>query len=895
MRGGSSELHDPIRETPARRALRTGPHEGAANPEAPSLLSPSSVTLIPELKEKLERAREGGLTSHRSTGSGVVAVHEYTRLVDAILLEKCRTFLDGEQDSVAVVATGGYGRRELCPYSDLDLLFLVQKGKESEGVNRLLRLLWDVGLKPGDATRTPEECYDWMRDDVKTATSLLTCRLLWGSKTLYRRLTESVVPRFVRRRGRLLVDSAVVALRDSLEEHDRTIYVTEPHVKNGVCGLRDIQFVRWIEDLLTRRNPSRRARYVPGPALMDPDVLERAYDFYLRVRCELHYYNSWGLDVLERDSQAAVAINCGFGSEDDPRAAVEALMGEYYRHSRQVYRLLRYYVETRTRPSDVVSLAKRLLFSESLAPFLSLYAGRLSLASEPPNGGSTEEILHVFRVAQKKDALLSASLRESLRIWVAACTEKFDHNATVMRTFVKVLRDGRNVGKLLKAMRDIGLLGRIIPEFAKLDCLVSFDGHHHFTVDEHTLKTLRELDRIATDDGYGEIEFCKVYDEIRDPLPLRLALLFHDIGKGFPGDHSVSGSEIAAMVCGRLGLDEETTLTVEFLVYRHLELFKVSEGRDLSDSGVIETLARLTRTPERLKMLYVLTYIDVTSVGPGVWTRWKGAQLAEVYEKTLHVLETGKISDENLEAKLRASGFNDTERAKILRHCESVNSVEYRRENVPERIRFHAELADEVSGGVPLVVETESFGDYHEFIFCGKDRDSLFADLAGLLYSEGFDVLGARVHSLSGGVALDLFYVEIADGVRVGLDLRLERIRSKIDRLNDKTVVIADVIRERARSFGAGPAPLYGPRVVVDNQSSERYTIIEVHAGDRPGLLFDLALALKQLGLDTRRAKVSTFGERARDSFYVLEEDGGKVDNPARQLEIEQSLLRSAK
>ncbi len=856
----------------------------------------SAAPEITSIKERVALAVENARTRYRRGEDPFVVAKAYTGAIDDILEELCRSILGDDAGRVALVAVGGYGREELCPHSDLDLLFLRDKGPEIEGVAKLVRRLWDTGFHLGHSVRTPEECYGWMVDDLGTASALLESRFLCGNTDLFQRLLSSTLWRFRRRRQRSFVAEQLRLLGESLGDASRSIYVIEPQLKEGVCGLRDIQRVRWIENVRRRGSTFEALASQGAFAPERVRALEASYGFYLRVRSELHYVNKVRMDILDRDSQGMVARNLGYGQRLKTRARVEMLMGDYYRHARSAYRFLRFYLETETRGQRFFARLGGRLFVDKVTPYLHVYKGVLYLSSEPPEGGTPEEIIDIFRVAQKSDARLSESICEWIRQRLESTEGDYTHSSQVMRKFTSILREGKSVGRLLKAMRETGVLKLVLPEFARLDCLVSFDGHHHFTVDAHTLRTLLELDRIATEEDYREPVFRAVYKEIGNPLPLRVALLLHDIGKALDGDHAVRGTEAALLICERLGLDEKDAETVEFLVYRHLELFKISERRDPHEAAVIQSLARIVESEERLKMLYLLTYIDVTSVGPGTWTRWKGVQLADVYEKTLIHLRTGKEPGENLEETLAASGLDPVQRGRVLGHCQQIDTPGYHREILPERMLCHVDMVDSLRATSKLQISTQSFGDYHEITFCAFDRSRLFMDLTGLLFSEGFNVLGARIFSRRDGFAVDQFFVEIADGVRLGVAKRVEHIHAKADDIRDHKVVIGDIIRQRMLSYRMPPwrKPLYGPRVLINNESSDHYTVVEVNAGDRPGFLFELAMAFHHLGLDVVTAKVSTFGERVHDTFYVLEE-GGKIENPARLLEIELRLVKQAR
>jgi [protein-PII] uridylyltransferase len=311
---------------------------------------------------------------------------------------------------------------------------------------------------------------------------------------------------------------------------------------------------------------------------------------------------------------------------------------------------------------------------------------------------------------------------------------------------------------------------------------------------------------------------------------------------------------------------------------------------------VVQSLARLVGTEERLKMLYLLTYIDIVSVGPGTWTRWKGAQLSELYQKTLiHLRAEEQVPPpiESLDVALVTAGLDEEDRMKVMEHCEKMGTPGYTRETLPEKMLFHARLVEKFVATNETQVAVESFVGYHEVTFCGGDRPRLFADLTGVLFSEGLNLLGARLFSRADGVVLDLFQVEVADTVQVGIEERVERIRRKLRRIESGAEGVEDFIRQRARTYRMKRwrKPLYGPSVSYDNESSGASTVIEVSAGDRPGLLYDLAMGLHRLGLDVRTAKVSTLADRAHDVFYVVERDGRKIDSSGRRNEVAQALI----
>lgn len=855
------------------------------------------------IKQEYADLRRAAFQKHRAGADSLEVVHNLSDGVDALLFELFEEVVGEGKERMVMLPVGGYGRRELCPRSDVDLLFIRTADSRGEGVERLVRLLWDGGFQLGHAVRTVKECYEYMRDDLVTANAVLESRYLAGSRTLEGDLRQDAVDRYCRRHRESFIAAKFALLRKSLEDPHRTIYVVEPSLKEGVCGLRDIQRVLWIENMkhgtgIGFEAIMEESRFPPA----DFERVRDAYRFFLRLRCELHFTNEVRQDILERDSMLPVARALGYSGRGDAQRAVESLMEDYYRHARHVARFLWYYLEVSERPAGLLGKIHRRLTEERIRPWLTLYRGRVLIARDAEDAAADgsqplpEKILDLFLAAQEKDAQLSETLAEWLRSRVAELEADAFQTPGVCRAFRALLQRGRCVGRLLKSLHDTGILARIIPEFSALTCLVNFDGHHQFTVDEHTLKTLEELDRIETDSAYPEREFREVFEEIKDPLPLRLALLLHDTGKATPGEHAVSGTEAATLFCERIGLDEKVIETVDFLIYRHLELFRVSELRDFTQSEVIESLAKLVKTEERLKMLYLLTYIDVVSVGPGTWTQWKGAQLSELYQRTRIHLLTGSTAQDTLEVRLSSLDVDAPRRDELVEHCRLMDGATYGREILPERMLYHVDLVKRFQEKGEMQVAVDSRPGYVDITFCGSDRPRLFADLTGLLFSEGFNVLGARIYSRSDGIAIDLFQVEIADTVQVGAEARVDRVRQKLRRVESRKLMVEDFIRQRTLSYRPRRwrKPLFGPRVTFDNESSSTCSVIEVSAGDRPGLLYDLAQALHALGLDLRTAKVSTSMDRAHDAFYVVERDGTKVDNAARRSEIAQLLKAHA-
>ena len=854
------------------------------------------------LKSAMAAARETGFRRHRSGEAARRVVQGLSDALDEVLRSLFRDVLAGDLSRTALLAVGGYGRRELCPFSDVDIMFLTDGSTDLAGVERMVRAIWDSGLELGHSVRTPEEALKFMAEDDVTAAALLEGRQLAGSEGLMRRFHETRT-RYGKRHGEAFIQSKMAQLRRSIESPDRTIFVNEPNLKEGPCCLRDIQQIGWIERM--RRGVLSIEEMALRGDFSHEEVrrLVAAYEFYLRGRCELHFSNNLRQDLLSQDLLADVTRGLGYceRATTDPdavRRGAERLMSEYYRHASAVLHFARYYLESGSQGTKFLPRIRQALFSSRVSSFLSLYDGRLYLTSDVDSADlAPERVLSVFQVALSRDVDLSEILASWIRRYSIESAQEFAHSREVNIAFVQLLSGRGPVGRILTRLHETGVLARVIPEFQGLTSLVNFDGHHQFTVDEHTLRTLRELDAIEGDLSYSEREFVKVLSTIHDRLSLRLALLLHDVGKAVPGKHDATGTEAAVVIGERLGLDAPTIETVEFLIYHHLAMFRFSQRTDCTEDRVVESFAALVGTPERLAMLYLLTYIDIRSVGPGTWTSWKGAQLADLYARTRTLLETGSPPEtRQLDEVLELAGVAGERKRRILEHCVQIDSRAYERETIPERMGYHLDLVDQFLRSGSSQVGLDAQLGYSEITFATRDRPHLFADFAGLLLSEGLNILGARIFSRRDGVAIDLFQVEIADRTQVPIEERVENLRRKLEVVEREKGRVADLVVERARRYRAPPPRpvLAPPRVQVDNESSRMTTVVEVDAGDRTGLLYDLATTLSDLGLDVRAAKVSTLVDRAHDVFFVVEPGKGKILEPALIRRIEESLAQSA-
>jgi [protein-PII] uridylyltransferase len=798
----------------------------------------------------------------------------------------------------ALVALGGYGRGELAPFSDVDLLFL-HRGRPTavltQFVEQVLMLLWDTGLTVGHSFRSPKECVAICRDDLVSRTSLTEARLVAGSAELFQELLAAMDGLLRDRRAR---DAFLEVMRREYGErhakHEGAVCVQEPDVKEGVGGLRELHTVLWIAH--ARLGARGLAGLEAGGFITEREhkAARRAYDFLARVRNEAHFSTGRKTDRLSLDLQDEIARRLGYAPHGGLLSS-ELFMRDYYRRGTELAEFADRFVRRDLEPAGRGLLSA--LRSKRTARGLEVRAGRLhSRRAELPGGGAA--LLEVFAVAQAEGVPLSDDLADQVRGRLGSVDSAFRQDAHAARTFVDVLRWRGRVAPALRAMHETGFLGRYLPEFGRISFLVQHDFFHRYTVDEHTLRAIEALDEVAAGASAEVRPFGRVLDEVEDAAPLYLGMLLHDIGKGRGGGHVQKGARMAPRVCERLGLDRERAAEVVFLVDAHLEMSQVSQQRDLTEAAPIAAFAERVGSLDRLNMLLLLTYADHRAVAPGIWNEWKGALLWELYNRTRERLAglPGPAATAGHEAMAKAiTALRATvSEAEIERHF-GLMPERYLRSTDAARMERHFRLAH-ARGAAPVAFEWRDLasGQCTELTVVADDREGLFARLAGTLTANGVDVLSVDLWSREDGVAIDTFRLSEVSSHR---HLRPER-RGKVEEgvreaLAGRLDVPAAVDRWRARqppratrAWGRGART---PSVRFDHESSAAATVIEVKAQDRPGLAWTIADALARLGLNITFAKIATAKALALDVFYVT--DRGHKLGTGDLPRVEQALL----
>lgn len=823
------------------------------------------------------------------------------RLASAVGAEK--GFGESEPEGFAIVALGGYGRQELAPCSDIDLLFLHGRGeaeRAAEMSEAILYLLWDAGLSVGHSCRSLSECLTMAREDEVSRNALLDARLLWGDGALFAALARKL--------GEAIGKDRRVILRGLMEERaaryakfGATPCLQEPNVKESAGGLRDLHTLLWAARVAYG--------YATLPDLVTSDVLpERdakamraAYDFLLRVRNSLHFITARRTDQLSLDLQGPVARDLGYADTPELQAS-EIFMRDYYLHARRLHRLTAAHEQRALARQEKGRWLSR--WRQAAAGGFVMRDGALDLEADNA-GWNASRLMLAFSYAQATGAGFSPDLQDRIQENLPLVNRTFRTSEEAAQAFLKMLRVRGKAAAALRQMHELGFLGKYLPEFGRVTCLVQHDLYHKFTVDEHTLRAVEVLDELAYSRSKTLERYRQLYSEISDPAVLHLGLLMHDIGKGLGGGHTEKGVAIAERVCKRLHVGNAAREQVLFLVRQHLTMSHISQRRDLSDEKVIQTFVEQVGTVEKLKMLTLLTYADVNAVGPGVWNEWKDALLWELYLKARAVLAPPPGGDESVErlrshiAQMLASEIGVDE----VREHFRLLPTDYARQTSPQTIIEHIRLAHALNSRLIRtswrVNQQARCTDLH---VCARNRRGLFAAIAGTLTAQGVNILSVHLNTRTDGVAIDTFKVTDTVGEPLTDPARWEQIDTELRRAVSGEVDVAAGVAKRLRSSSAGtrrkarlalPGAALATRLTWDNQSSDRSTILEVRASDRLGLAYRIASTLTALNLDIGFAKVATEKHLALDIFYVTDAAGAKLADdalPAIEAEIRRAL-----
>ena len=823
-----------------------------------------------------------------------------------------RSHVPSGAERMAVVATGGYGRGLMAPESDIDLLFILPYKQTAWGeqvAEAILYCLWDMGLKVGHATRSVDESIRQARGDMTIRTAILETRFLTGDQPLY----DELVARFDKEVVQGTASEFVTAkLAEREERHRRggqSRYLVEPNVKDGKGGLRDLHTLFWIAKYVYR---VRETDELVERGVFDAQeyrTFRRCADFLWSVRCNLHFVSGRAEERLSFDMQREIAVRLGYTSHPGMQD-VERFMKHYFLIAKDVGDLTAILCakleDEQAKPAPVLSRvvarlrpgsAQRRRVPES-DDFI-IDNNRINLATPDAFKHDPVNLIRIFRLAQKNNLAFHPDAMRTVTRSLKLINTQLRENPEANQLFMEILTSD-NAETVLRRMNETGVLGHFIRAFGKIVSMMQFNMYHHYTVDEHLIRCVGFLQEIERG---GNDEFTVASDLFRKIRPEHRAVIYittllHDIAKGRPEDHSIAGARVARRLCPRFGFNAADTETVAWLIEEHLTMSTVAQSRDLSDRKTIENFAAVVQSVEQMKLLTILTTADIRGVGPGVWNGWKAQLLRTLYYETEPVL-TGGFSEVNraqriavAQSEFRAA-FTEWPEAELNAYISRQYPAYWLKVELPRKIRHARFLRASEQAGHKLAINVgfDEARGVTELTILATDHPWLLSIIAGACASAGANIVDAQIYTTTDGRALDTIAISREYDRDEDEGRRATRIGEMIEQVLEGKLRLPEVVARKAAGRGKVRPFVVEPEVTINNQWSDRYTVIEVSGLDRPGLLYQLTTAISKLNLNIASAHVATFGERARDVFYVTDLLGAQINAPTRQAAIKSALI----
>jgi [protein-PII] uridylyltransferase len=861
----------------------------------------------------LQDTRAAAETRLKADGKGTACAESLALAEDAIIKGlyalACRAVgLKQPQAAVSIIAVGGYGRATLAPGSDIDLLFLVPDGKSAETdkvVEFLLYALWDARQKVGHATRTIEDCIALVKTDNTIMTSVLEARFICGNEKLFEDLIQRYRKGVVQKSARQFVAEKLAERDVRHSRYGESRYSVEPDIKDGKGGLRDLNTLFWIAKFLFDANSTDE---LADKGVFTREELRRfrkCEDFLWAVRCHLHFITKRGEDKLTFDRQSEMAVRLGYKAHGGLKH-VERFMKHYFLVAKDVGNLTRIFCASLEAKhlKDAPSLAR--MFGKflpkgkreaSLPKAFQMEAGRIDFAENTALVADAVNFIRIFKASGATGAEIHPDALNIIRLSLRRIDDGLRNNADANRLFLDCLLESGDPETILRAMNEAGVLGRFLPEFGKIVGMMQFNMYHHYTVDEHLIRTVGVLRALEAGTLSGDHPLsAQLFPTLTSRRALFVAGLFHDIAKGRDEDHSIAGERIARELCPRLGLSSDETETTAWLIRHHLLMSETAQMRDLNDFKTILDFTAIVQSPERLKLLLILTVADIRAVGPGVWNGWKGQLLRTLYAEAEPVLTGGHTSvtrksrvEEAQRLFLSKLGdVGDAQRDVILhRHYDAYWL------NVPldQQLRHEELIARAAPRDVTTDVKSDAFAAVTEITIYAPDHPRLLATITGACAAANANIIGAQIFTTTDGMALDTILLQREFGNEDDEKRRALRVADTITKALRGQLRLKDAMAQARKPEYRANAFQVEPRVIIDNTSSNKHTVVEINGLDRVGLLHHLTDALFQLNLNIASAHITTFGEKVIDVFYVTDLTGAKIENELRHRKIRHALL----
>ncbi len=867
----------------------------------------------------LQAGREGIHRRLREGASGMEVVSDFTALVDSVLIGRYRNVVrqwGGDAPSgmryCCLVAVGGFGRRELAPYSDIDVMMLYRAGGEKlarELSKQVFHHLWDLGFQVGHSVRSVHDCMVVAEGDLSAKTALMESRFLVGSPSVFQEFRRRFAKRVLGRRVESFVREKLEERKQDYAKFGETVFLLEPNIKRTKGGLRDVHVLQWIGMARYQASTLRELADRGALAHQDYTALLEAREFLFKVRALLHLEAGRAQEILSFDAQVRMAQE--FGYRDEPHMlGVEQFMQHYYRLTTGIHHRAMRFAE-RASAVSLRTRLKKLWPAPVIDGFFQVIDGRLSIHEEKLMQvlDDPDHLVSLFQVAQRERLTIDSRALEEIHRHMESMPERLFATPSVSRRFRELLSGPEAVAETLMLMHEARVLEKLVPAFGRVRGLMQFNQYHKYTVDEHSLLAVKKVEFLGRQSG----TLGTVYRDIREKDLLHLAVLLHDVGKGLPEDHSEVGKKIARDMAGRLGLDEQESRTLEFLVHEHLLMANTAFRRDPHDEKVRLTFCRAVGGAERLKQLLLLTAADIAAVGPDMLTKWKEALLIELYHLALHeVSGTGEpaesapdvehVADEVLAAwetqppRVEAGG-----RTPAVPNREWVKSqleafpARYLSGTAKDRIIAHLSAIPSLTPERPRVESTynrELKVCEYSLIAFDSVASGIFMKMTGVLAAKGLRVLDAQIVTRPDGIVVDTFLVKDHDFSGEPTPARLDKVGKAIVGVLTGEVSIEALMKQNQRVSFRSRMPIRQHRteVNIDNETSDHFTVIDVFADDKQGLLHEIAQTLYGLGLSVHSARIGTRLDQVVDVFHVTERNGNKVEDAGTRESIQTRL-----
>ena len=828
-------------------------------------------------------------------------------IVDETIAEFSESERKQIRENASLVAVGGTGRGEVAPFSDFDLV-IVYRSRIDHLVSQFSKLIvpafFDAGIELGQRVFTIYAALEAALVDPHLSTSLVYARGLWGDELLTTQLIERFYRRVVRRRLRGFVEDCIQARQDERVKFGATGQQLEPNVKRSLGGLRDFHLLQWVGYAHYETSSIETLRLRDALTANDAMRLKNAVEFLTKVRLDLHLHSNRENDTLSKDDQLRITESRQIVASEG-QLAVEIFMQEFFLHSMAIADISRRFV-ARHRRHSLFDWFRRRLFRQRLGRQFLLSPTELDVrASKVSKVCETlDDILRIFHAAAMYRVRLSATLTDAIQ--QRALTLEPGPSAEASRLFMEILDTTGRLADTIRCMHETNVLELVIPEWKRVRCLMQFNHYHHYTVDEHTLLAIQICEGFASEDSpHGA-----AYRALNAKSLLHLAILLHDAGKGYVEDHCEVGQRLAIDVCQRLGLPSSQSEIVSFLIHKHLQMADVGLRRDTTDGRLLLEFSHKLGTPEKASMLFILTCADISAVGPGVWTRWKGDLLAEFFNR-LNFILSGQHPKFHEEERLRqireyvyqsispleAKGDREEFKRWVDEQLESFSS-HYLTTTAPPRIAADLDTIRRLKPGEICVdgrYEPETKSVALRVILDATDIPGCFHQIAGVLTAKHLDILGAGITTNRENIVVDVFHVLDDDFSGPIPQDRINEIGTAIRDTLKRQTTVENLFRRHKRFVSQTrktETVQLETRAMIDNDTSDRCTVISVFAHDRPGLLYTITRTLFQLGLSVELAMIGSHFHQVVDVFYVTDNAGQKIDAEAFQIEIQQRLLK---